>query len=335
MTDRTPSATTEVAPGIWSIAVPFPNPLGYTICYAIQVDKGVVLVDLGWDSDEGWDALNRGLAVANTRVDEVLGAVITHVHPDHYGLAARLKASSDAWLAVHVAERSHIAGDESAKDDYLDQMADWLRDCGCPPSEIAGLDMDASDIRSRIATVWPDFDLVDDDVVANTAGTLKVVHTPGHTPGHLCIVDEGRKLAFTGDHVLPRVTPNVSYRPDTDPDPLADYEASLRRLRPYGSYQVLPAHEWSFDGLGTRIDTLLEHHRARLNEVETAVAGGARTVWEVAQSVTWHRDFSTLNYRARRAALGETNSHLIRLSSLGRVVDGFGVPRSWSMRIGE
>jgi glyoxylase-like metal-dependent hydrolase (beta-lactamase superfamily II) len=309
-----------VGPDVWSIPLPFPNPLAYVLCYCVRVKRGVVLVDLGWDSDEAWDALQLGLRRAGAGLGDVVGAVLTHLHPDHHGLVERLRRTTGAWIAAHPAELPHVAPDEQARDQYLEQMAGWLRRCGCPPSELAALASSAAEVKSRLALAAPDVHLTDGAVVPETEGQLVTLHTPGHTPGHLCLLDMSRRLVFTGDHVLPRVTPNVSWRPDVDPDPLADFVSSLERLRPYATdYLALPGHEWAFDRLGRRLDELLEHHRDRLDEVQSAVMAGASTTWDVARSIKWRRPFETLEPRARRSALGETGSHLIRLANAGRI----------------
>jgi glyoxylase-like metal-dependent hydrolase (beta-lactamase superfamily II) len=318
-----------VATGVWSIPVPFPNPLGYALCYSIQVSQGVILIDLGWDSDEARAALTTGLHRAGASPRDVIGAVVTHLHPDHFGLAGWLRASSDAWIAVHPAEMPHVATDDSARDRYLAAMAGWLRRCGCPQSELNALAADSAEVRSRLASVRPDVQLSDGAPVPGGDGELSVLHTPGHTPGHLCVVDRARRLLFTGDHVLPRVTPNVSWRPDTDPDPLADFAASLERLRRYAGHLVLPGHEWAFDRLGERLDLLAKHHDERLAEVESVVRDGARTTWEVTCGVSWRRSFAALEPRARRSALGETSSHLIRLAALERVAGAGDEPVTW------
>jgi glyoxylase-like metal-dependent hydrolase (beta-lactamase superfamily II) len=333
MTTRCVPPAAAVAAGVWSIPIPFPNPLGYALCYSVQAGRGVVLIDLGWDSAEAWDALTAGLRSAGAGLPDVLGAVVTHLHPDHFGLAARLRASTSAWIAVHPAELPHVAADEEARDRYLAATAGWLRRCGCPPSELAALAADAAEVRARLASVRPDVELPDGAPVPGTGGDLSVLHTPGHTPGHLCVADRPRRLLFTGDHVLPRVTPNVSWRPDTDPDPLADFASSLERLRRYADHLVLPGHEWAFDRLDQRLDVLAKHHEERLAEVESVVRGGARTTWEVTCAVGWRRPFATLEPRARRSALGETSAHLIRLAALGRIAraedTADGDPESW------
>lgn len=207
----------------------------------------------------------------------------------------------------------------------------WLRSCGAPQSEFEELRADASEIRARISPVQPDHQLVDGQPVPDTEGALIAVHTPGHTPGHLCFHDRERNLLFTGDHVLPRVTPNISKRPSSDIDPLADFVTSVERVRPYASALVLPGHEWVFDRLDERLDLLLAHHDQRLDEMETAVREGAGTVWEAAQTVPWSRPFQTLQGSARRSALGETYSHLYRLAKMGRLTKQEGETERWSV----
>jgi glyoxylase-like metal-dependent hydrolase (beta-lactamase superfamily II) len=319
MPSRTPPPPAEVVPGVWSAGLPFPNPLGFTFSYFVRVADGVVAVDMGWDSEESWQAFRSGLGYAGASLDQLLGVVVTHVHPDHYGLAGQIRAHTSAWIAVHPAERPQIASSQQLRTEHVHRMAAWLTACGAPQSEFEVLRADAAEIETRISLVPPDFELEDGQAVPDTDGALVAVHTPGHTPGHLCFRDRERNLLFTGDHVLPRVTPNISRRPTSDPDPLADFIASVDRVRQFDGALVLPGHEWVFDALGRRLDALVVHHDERLDQMEAAVRGGAATVWEVAQIVGWSRPFETLEGRARRSALGETSSHLYRLSQLGRL----------------
>ena len=94
-------AVEEVRPGVWSIPVPFiGNPMRYTLAYLLVGDGESALVDPGWDSDEGWEVLMAGLAAAGLRPQDITGIVVTHFHPDHLGMAARLRAASGAWVAL-------------------------------------------------------------------------------------------------------------------------------------------------------------------------------------------------------------------------------------------
>ena len=100
---------------------------------------------------------------------------------------------------------------------------------------------------------------------------MRAVHTPGHTPGHLCFAEENTRLFFSGDHVLPRISPNISTNHRGLADPLQDYLDSLAAVRDLDPAEVLPAHEWRFRGLDDRVDSLTAHHEHRLTELLTAI----------------------------------------------------------------
>ena len=321
-----------VSPGVWVTALPFPSALSYSYSYCLRYSGGVVVVDLGWDTAEGWRTFQLGLNRAGVTLDEVIGVVITHTHPDHYGFATAIKQYTPAWIATHGAERPLIAATAAERAARVDEMAEWLQRCGAPDSEMAELVHEDAELQAAMPYVQPDFDLIDGDPVPGTGGSLVPVHTPGHTPGHLCFHDRERNLLFTGDHLLPRVTPNVPKRPRSTVDPLADFLASLDRLARFEQPLVLPGHEWAFDRLAGRTAAVRSHHDRRLDEIEAAVTQGARTVWDVARSVGWSRQFDTLDPRGRRQALGETYSHLYRLSRSGCVVMEEGIPEQWAPR---
>jgi glyoxylase-like metal-dependent hydrolase (beta-lactamase superfamily II) len=149
---------------------------------------------------------------------------------------------------------------------------------------------------------------------------LRAVHTPGHSPGHLCFHDETHGLLLTGDHVLPRITPNISAW-DLESEPLAAYLDSLDELRKLEPSEVLPAHEYRFAGLDGRLDTLRDHHLERLREAADIVGSGTarHTAWQIARQVSWSRPWGQLSTFQHQAALGEVVAHLRHLRSLRAV----------------
>jgi glyoxylase-like metal-dependent hydrolase (beta-lactamase superfamily II) len=330
---RKPDPTAvAVAPGTWMSPIPFPSALAYSYSYLLRVPTGVVVIDLGWDSDEAWEAFLLGLRRAGADLDDVVGAVVTHCHPDHYGFASTLKEHTGAWIAAHPAERSNIAADAAELTTRVDDMYRWLRVCGVPDSYLPGLGGEVDELAATMPRVVPDIQLADGDPVPDTDSTLIALHTPGHTAGHLCFHDRSRNLLFTGDHLLPRVTPNVSKRPGSDADPLADYVASLEKVARLGADPlVLPGHEWSFDRPDQRVAALLDHHAERLDAIVAAVTAGAETAWEVVQAVSWSRPFPSMAPRAQRQAIGETYSHLHRLTVAGRLTQSAGDTHRWAV----
>ncbi|MGW0682136.1 MBL fold metallo-hydrolase [Streptomyces sp. NPDC002754] len=311
------------------MALPFPSPLGYSFSYLLRYETGFVAVDLGWDTDEGWELFCAALTRAGGSLDELAGVVVTHAHPDHYGLAERVHRHTGAWIGMHPAEQVQIARTEKARRRRVIDIESWLRRCDVPRGRQDEMLSDREQLMGDLPSAWPDVPLLDGAAVPGTGGHLKAIHTPGHTPGHLVFHDGERNMLFTGDHVLPRVTPNVSWRPNSAPDPLEDYRRSVARLTPYGDALALPGHEWSFDRLGSRLEELDAHHEERLDEIETLVGLGHRTVWSVARAASWARPFDSLAPRAVRSALGETHAHLTRLSNVGRLVLEEGEPPVW------
>ncbi len=319
-----------VRPGLWSLPVPIPrSPLRYVLTYAFEVPGGVVLVDPGWNAPESLATLEAGLAAMGAALADVRGVLVTHLHPDHYGLAGRVRTVSGAWVALHPADAALVNDRYEQVDDLLDRTAAWLRDAGAPAAELADLRDASMALRRLVVVAGPDVLLEDGDRPEVPGWQLTAVHTPGHTPGHLCFYEERSELLLSGDHVLPRITANVSVHPQSGGDPLGDYLASLDRLRKYADSQVLPGHEWRFDRLGGRIDEIVAHHEQRLDAVQALVAGGAETVWEVATRLRWSRPWDEIHGFMRRAAVGETQAHLVALERRGRLARASGHPLRW------
>jgi glyoxylase-like metal-dependent hydrolase (beta-lactamase superfamily II) len=181
----------------------------------------------------------------------------------------------------------------------------------------------------------PDRLLEHGDVADLPGWQLRAVHTPGHTAGHLCFGEERTGLLFSGDHVLPRISPNISTTGDGEPDPLRDYLASLAAVRDLAPTEVLPAHEWRFRGLAERVDQLTAHHEHRLDELLQAVQRHpGSTPWQLAAHLTWSRPWSSYQRRMRIFAVTETDAHLRLLGSRGRAVESGGPVPTWAPTAG-
>jgi glyoxylase-like metal-dependent hydrolase (beta-lactamase superfamily II) len=180
----------------------------------------------------------------------------------------------------------------------------------------------------------PDRLLEDGEHADFPGGRMRAVHTPGHTPGHLCFAEENTRLFFSGDHVLPRISPNISTNHGGLDDPLRDYLASLAAVRDQDPAEVLPAHEWRFRGLDDRVDLLTAHHEARLDELLGAVRSHPRsTPWDLAAHLTWSRPWEQYERRMRIFAVTETDAHLRLLASRGLVTTTGGPVPTWTLAV--
>jgi glyoxylase-like metal-dependent hydrolase (beta-lactamase superfamily II) len=323
----------QVRPGLWSIPVPLPNTsLRYVLVYVLATDAGPYLVDAGWDTDDAFDTLAAGLDGIGTRVEDVRGVLVTHVHPDHYGLAGRVREASGAWIGLHPADAALIPRFEAPDPGRL---ATLLRRCGAPEETI---ERERAQLRALATTrdiPRPDV-LMEDGCRPEVPGwDLTAIHTPGHSPGHLCFWEPRHRLMLSGDHVLPRITPNVPPPvPGGAEDPLGDFLNSLDLLRGRGASEVLPAHEHRFKDLEARLDSIGRHHDRRFEEVVDALREGAEVAWDVAARMRWSRPWAEMDGFSRRAAAGEAYAHLRALVRRGVVRETPGETVRWAVAAG-
>lgn len=320
----------EVRPGLWSIPVPMPrNPLRYVLIYALALDDGIALIDVGWDAEESWQALVDGIAQTGHHITEVRFAAITHLHPDHFGLAPRLREVSGAVLAMHAADAALLGHHTPA--DIADDIRIWdtqLTDLGAPQGVLAAE-------RVELVRFAPGESVdiaLDNGTPLDLPGwDLRTVWTPGHTPGHLTFVDDTRQLMFSGDHMLPRISPNISSVPGELANPLHRYLLSLHATTAMPDGEVLPAHEYRFRGIADRARELMDHHEERFAEIVDAVdAQPESTAWDISAHITWSRPFASMSDRLLRLAVRETHAHLLVLADRGAVHTTGGSPQRWA-----
>lgn len=313
--DRVMPPVEQIRPDLWSVPVPMPdNPLRYVLVYLLGVPDGVVLIDAGWNTDDAWAALTAGLRTAGFGLTDVRGVLVTHVHPDHYGLAGRVQEASGAWVALHVEDEKLLRDryDEPGIEGLVDLTRVHLLRCGVPLDAVDELSTASMGIRDLIRRAQVDVLFSDGDDIGLGNWNLNAVWTPGHSPGHLCFFDPNRGVLFSGDHVLPRISPAVTVHPQQRPNPLADFMAALAMVAQLPVDEVLPAHEYRFRGLPARVEGLLRLHETRLGEVLSAVQRQPGvTAWDIAQQLTWARPWHTIPPFLRRSAAGETLAHLL------------------------
>ena len=307
----------QVRPGLWSVPTPFPrSPLRYVLAYLVETARGPVLVDTGWPSVEAWDGLVAGVAQTGHQIADIKAVLVTHFHADHFGLAHKVRQASGAWVGMHPADAA-ILTDFPLRDGWLDEDRAWMARRGVPADELEDL-VPPRNLQMPGRALGADVLIEDGDRPLGKDASLRALWTPGHTPGHLCFADERYDVLLTGDHILPRISPNISPAPGGVEDTLGIYLSSLTAMKDLDPDEVLPAHEYRFAGLPVRVRQLLEHHRARLDEVLDVVAEaeGCSTL-EVAERLTWSRPWDQSQGLVRRSAIGETYAHLLHLELQG------------------
>ncbi|WP_425245156.1 MBL fold metallo-hydrolase [Streptomyces sp. NEAU-NA10] len=329
--------------GVRSIRVPIPdNPLGHTLVYVVDTDRGPVLVDTGWDDPTAWDTLTAGLTACGTSVTELYGVVVTHHHPDHHGLSGRVREASGAWIALHAADGAIVRRTRSTRPErWYTYMTAKLVAAGAPEEHVAPLRTALPHSRLRpsgtdpqrtlpgLSPALPDREIVPGEFLDLPGRRLRAIWTPGHTPGHVCLHLEeehparlpGRGRLFSGDHLLPEITPHIGLYEDPDDttvtDPLGDYLDSLERVGRLAPAEILPAHQHAFTDAPSRVRELLTHHEDRLTDLQGLLAEPL-TPWQLAERMEWNRPWEQIPYGSRNIAVSEAEAHLRRLVKLGR-----------------
>lgn len=318
--------------GVRSLRVPIPdNPLGHTLVYAVDTDRGPVLVDTGWDDPGSWAELTEGLTACGISVAEVHGVVITHHHPDHHGLSGKVREASGAWIAMHAADTAIVRRTrETRPGRWFAYMAAKLTAAGAPEEHVAPLrDAAPRTTLPGFSPALPDREIVPGELLDLPGRRLRAIWTPGHTPGHVCLHLEeqhpgqlpGHGRLFSGDHLLPEITPHIGLYEDPDDatvtDPLGDYLDSLERVGRLAPAEVLPAHQYAFTDAPGRVRELLAHHEERLSGLRELLVEPL-TPWQLAERMEWNRPWDHIPYGSRNIAVSEAEAHLRRLVKLGR-----------------
>ncbi len=260
----------------------------------------------------------------STETEELARIYLTHSHMDHSGLAAHLREATGAEVAAHRYERPRIekAG-ERLREEY---------DCYSRMSPAMGFPVDMAELLDRLASAWNllcepcriDIRLGGGETVKAGDRELEVIHTPGHTAGHVCYYLREEGLLFSGDHLMRSITPNPElYCPPWrgHVTGLPQFLESLRLLEGYDIAAAYPGHGRVIRRVRRRIEFNLAHHRSRLEKTREAVEGGCRTVWEVAL-----RLFPQVRAEAPDVdhflALKEALGHLLILEEEGAVHRG-------------
>lgn len=295
---RLPSVL-EIAPRTWALALPLPvGPPPYTLVYAFaDATARVHLLDTGWDLPGSLELLSSGLEQIGLALDRVDSVTATHLHSDHLGLAERIRAASGARIQVHAAEQRGL--DEFAERGVtVPDLDSWG-----VPAELHGA-IAALVGRTRPERVTADVLLAHDQLLDIPGRSIRVLHTPGHTPGSLSLLEDG--VLFTGDLVLPTIFPGVGLGGESE-DPLADYLRSLDLVEAVRDPLVAPGHGFVFRGLGERVAASRAHQIGRTEEVLAIMREHPdATVWEVASRVTWTGGWESLRGFHQASALSQT-----------------------------
>lgn len=298
---------------IEKLVVPTPFPVGPINLYLI-VDEPITLVDTGPKTDETVVALEAEFSRLGFKFSDIGRIILTHTHEDHCGLAAMLQRESGARVYVHEWERAGITTRGITRVNRR-----LLLRTGVPVDEVDAIASRYERIHDYSEVVEDVEAYRDDDEFVFASGALRVVHTPGHTPGSACLLRESNRLMLSGDTILKSITPNPVINPDPiDPErrfpSLGEYLVSLARIRSVAPTLIKTSHGNDVVDYEEHFNRLVRHIRDRQSKVVALVPRAGITAWGMSRLV-----FPTVKDIHRFLAVSEAVAHLDLAVAEGRL----------------
>jgi glyoxylase-like metal-dependent hydrolase (beta-lactamase superfamily II) len=305
--------------GVTRVPVPVGvNSIETVNVYVLADGDRVTLVDCGvWrrDGDGGLAALEDGLRATGYSLRDVSRIVVTHAHIDHYGLAGRLLELTGAELWMHA--MTDLDCEKYRHPDTAHaRRRDTYQDHGVPAAEI-------DRIADTLGTWMPYLHSVVEastrlrggEILQIGGRTLEVIHTPGHSFGHICLWAPSDGLLFSGDHLLPGVTPPVTFERGFDTDPMKSYLDSLARIAACDPEVVMPGHGRPFGEGARRAESIRRNKVRRSESIRRMIERSPSTVTEITDELVAK---AVLKFQ-RNMALSETLAHIAYLRWDGQV----------------
>ncbi|WP_149094766.1 MBL fold metallo-hydrolase [Paenibacillus terrae] len=309
--------------GGFQVKISMSFPLRWVNSYVLKGQDGFTIVDPGprsTDTEEEWAHVFQELGMSFGDISDI---VVTHHHPDHYGLAGWMQQQSQA--RVHMSARSHkeammMWGQPDSQADISMPMEQRLPSFfvrhGFPVEQVSALELHIQQAHLQV-NPQPDITVipVGEDACLEWGGRGWLpIETGGHAPGHVSLYEPNSGVILCGDAVLPRISPNISLLPGSDPQPLQSFLNGLQRLGELEVAWAYPGHRNPFGYFRERTQALLEHHEERLDKFHELIQPEGSTAYELCIAVFSDK----LGIHQLRFAMSETLAHLVELERRGR-----------------
>lgn len=316
----------ELPEGVHLAALPTPFPVGPVNCWLIA-ERPITLIDPGMLIADSLSVVEDLLDVAGVGVADVDQVLVTHAHPDHFGAAGWVAERSRATILCGRAEVGKVVDAPFDRDLALAVLADL----GLPEEVLVTLPAGLQMLRQMIHHPPPErVHALDDGDRLDAGGHSYTVHvTPGHAQGHVSL--HHANVLFSGDHLLPHITPNPSIEFDDGSDlgrrrSLIEYLASLDRFVRLDPDAVLPGHGPAFADVADLVTGLRAHHAQRAGRILDLIGElGEPSVYELSRVL-----FPDLDGMGVMLGLSEVVGHLDLLVADGAVSRSDGAPQRYA-----
>lgn len=250
----------------------------------------LTLIDTGTKTEKALAELRRGLHRHGYALGDIKRVIVTHPHLDHFGLAAQIVSEGEAKVYTHPRSQEWLQNFEVTWGSRQEYFVRIFRQAGVPGPVLELMER-ARGLMQRYGAAVPVHGLlVEGDTISLADRPWRVIHTPGHASGHICLYQEQEKVLISGDHLLHDITSNPVLEAPLPGETerrrsLVDYLASLQRVSEMEIELVLPAHGEQIRDHRILIAERLEFHRWRMERILEALDGQAKTIYQICQAL--------------------------------------------------
>ncbi len=308
----------QIKPNIFRIEIPLTgNPLKAINSYLIVGSRRNLLVDTGFNCEECHDAMTKALNDLKIKLEDT-DIFITHMHSDHAGLASFLHNPNSK---IYMSKEDGEIVEQGTNSYHWKKVINFFNISGL---SAIGLNGDPK-LHPGYAYSSPPIDcltIVPDNfeiLVGNY--NFRCIKTSGHTDGHMCLYDEKERLLLSGDHILGKITPNITLW-ELNKDCLENYIQSLEKIDELEVDLVLPGHRKPILDCHGRIAELKIHHENRMKNIIDILGTSAMNAQEVASKMQWslsYKNFDEFPWSQKLFATGEAFSHLYHLAMINKL----------------
>ncbi len=307
----------KVEEGIFLNRVDLPdNSLKFLNSYIIRSDEKIALVDTGMNNPVSFSSLMENLS--SLKIEKIDYIIITHLHNDHIGLLEKIyNLNKNAKILIFKKEKETI-GKMLERFENEDETKNYLEKLGFDKETLNVFNYWKMDL-DPYNLVMKKSETLDEEKIKIGKTELQVIWTPGHTPGHMCLLHKISNKIICGDHILKNITPNISFL--YEENNLLDYFRSLDKVKGIDPGLILPGHNGFIINVKERIEELRKHHIERLDEILKFLQNKDMDLYELASKMTWssNKIFSKMDSFQKYMALGEAMAHVIYLENEGLV----------------
>lgn len=277
----------EIFPGLYQVPLTLKGfSPGSVNVHLVNDTDGFTIIDTGWGSQESIACLKAQMAEFSISIQSVKRVILTHFHLDHLGLMGKFKEWNQAIIGIHRNEIELMKVRYSAGDTYWPMTDRFLQANGAPESVLTPAH---HPLATPVYLTDPDILFEGGEEISAGEYTLKIINTPGHTPGHLSLYEPHRKFLISGDVLLPTIITNAAPHVQQLQNPIRLYLNSLQQLKEMDIGLVLPGHEDVFSGHRKRINEIIEHYRQKTESAWQEIKSNIQplTAYEVARRIPY------------------------------------------------